>query len=75
MYTGTLVRARTGETFTALLQKKRCAAAARMLTETDRSVAEIIRTVGYENETFFRKTFKATYGHNPLAYRKLHTVR
>lgn len=75
VYTGTLVRSLTGETFTALLQKKRCAAAARMLTETDRSVAEIIRTVGYENETFFRKTFKAAYGHNPLAYRKLHTVR
>lgn len=72
VYTGTLVRELTGDTFTALLQKKRCAVAAKLLRETDRTVAEIIRAVGYENETFFRKAFRATYGANPLAYRKRH---
>ncbi|MBE6767917.1 MAG: helix-turn-helix domain-containing protein [Ruminococcaceae bacterium] len=72
VYTGTLVRSVTGDTFTTLLQKKRCHVAAELLRETDRPVAEIIRTVGYENETFFRRAFRATYGINPLAYRKRH---
>lgn len=72
VYTGTRISELTGDTFTALLQKKRCATAAKLLRESDRSVAEIIRAVGYENETFFRKTFKALYGTNPLAYRKRH---
>lgn len=70
VYTGTLVRDITGDTFTALLQKRRCAVAAALLRETDRPVAEIIRAVGYENETFFRNAFRAIYGENPLAYRK-----
>ncbi len=73
VYTGTLVRTLSGNTFTGLLQKKRCAAAAEMLRESDRTVAEIIRAVGYENETFFRKAFRAIYGVNPLTYRKHRT--
>lgn len=75
VYTGTLVKKLTGHSFTALLQKRRCAAAAQMLSDSDLSVSAIIAAVGYENETFFRKTFKALYGQNPLAYRKAHTER
>ena len=75
VYTGTLVKKLTGHSFTALLQKRRCAAAAQMLSDSDLSVSAIIAAVGYENETFFRKTFKALYGKNPLAYRKAHSER
>ena len=70
VYTGTLVRELSGDTFSALLQKRRCAVAAELLRGSDLSVTEIIRTVGYENETFFRKAFRDVYGVNPLAYRK-----
>ncbi len=72
VYTGTVVHEVTGDTFTTLLQKRRCAVAAEMLRSTDRTVAEIIRAVGYENETFFRRTFRTAYGVNPLVYRKRH---
>ncbi len=75
VYTGTLVKKLAGITFTALLQKKRCDAAAQLLAESELSVSAIIASVGYENETFFRRTFKARYGQNPLAYRKAHTER
>lgn len=70
VYTGNLVKKITGETFSKLLQKKRCKIASKLLLETDMSVKEIIESVGYENESFFRKVFKEKYGANPLDYRK-----
>lgn len=69
VYTGNIVKRVTGESFSALLQNARCAAAADMLKSTDMSVAEIIRAVGYENESFFRKIFRKRYGKNPLKFR------
>jgi len=70
VYAGELVKKVTNESFSALLQKKRCACAAGLLCETDLSVTDIINRVGYENESFFRKVFKEMYGENPLQYRK-----
>lgn len=69
-YTGTLVKVHTGHSFSKALQLKRCWAAAKMLLETDFSVAEIANLTGYENESFFRKIFKEQYGQNPLTFRK-----
>jgi AraC-like DNA-binding protein len=70
IYTGTLVKTFTGESYSALLQSKRCDIAAQMLLQTDLSVSEIINYVGYENESFFRSIFKKKYGTTPLNYRK-----
>lgn len=70
VYTGNLVKKLTGESFSRLLQDKRCSMAADMLVGCDMSVEEIIESVGYENESFFRKIFKEKYGVNPLEYRK-----
>ncbi len=70
-YTGALVKKLTGRTFSALLQQERCGAAARLLTETGLSVEEIIYSVGYKNETFFRKAFRECYGCTPREYRKM----
>ena len=70
VYTGTLVKTFTGESYSALLQSKRCDIAAQMLLQTDLSVGEIIHYVGYENESFFRSIFKKKYGATPLNYRK-----
>ncbi|MBO7310045.1 MAG: helix-turn-helix domain-containing protein [Clostridia bacterium] len=70
VYTGNLVKNVTGLTFSKLLQCKRCEIAADKLLTTDMSVEEIIESIGYENESFFRKIFKERYGANPLEYRK-----
>ena len=70
VYTGELVKKLTGKTFAKLLQSKRCAVAAELLVNSDLSVKEIIESVGYENESFFREIFKERYGKKPLEYRK-----
>lgn len=70
VYTGNLIKKITGYSFSKLVQTKRCSLAAELLQETDLSVEEIIRIVGYENESFFRKIFKEKYGVNPLEYKK-----
>lgn len=70
VYTGTLVQKLTGKSFTKYLQKKRCEIAANKLLRSDLSIGEIVRDVGYENETYFRKIFKEIYGENPLEFRK-----
>lgn len=70
VYTGKLVKRSFGTSFSKLLLTKRCKAAAHMLLHTDLSVGEIIERVGYENESYFRTTFKEIYGKNPLEYRK-----
>lgn len=70
-YTGEIIKKITGETFSKVLQNKRCGIAAKLLVETEMSVGEIISKIGYENESFFRKTFKTLYGKTPYQYRKM----
>lgn len=69
-YVGELVRHAMDTSFSALLQQKRCAAAASLLLESDLSVQEIIARVGYRNESFFRDKFKQRYGVSPYHYKK-----
>lgn len=70
VYTGKLVKRSFGTSFSKLLLSKRCKVAAHMLLHTDLPVGEIIELVGYENESYFRATFKQLYGKNPLEFRK-----
>ena len=70
VYTGSLVKKLTGQPFSKLLQSKRCSVAANKLLYSNMSVDSIIESVGYENESFFRKIFRERYGVNPLEYRK-----
>lgn len=70
VYTGSLVKKMTGESFSKRVLSKRCKVAADMLLDTDLSVKEIIYNVGYENETFFRNAFKNKYGKTLLEFRK-----
>ena len=69
-YTGQLVKRLTGKPFHALLCAHRVKRAAALLLEGDDSVEKIIHTVGYENQSFFRRAFLEAYGMNPLEYRK-----
>lgn len=70
VHTENLVKKITGKSFSKLIQERRCVIAAEKMRETDLSVDEIIKEVGYENAGFFRKIFKEKYGVNPMEYRK-----
>lgn len=70
VHTGYLVKRLTGCSFSESLQEARCTHAAALLSKTDLSVGEIIRTVGYENESFFRRLFQERYGVTPKKYRQ-----
>ncbi len=61
--------------FTELIKERRCERAAELLRETDTPIEEIIRQLGCENGSFFRRVFKAKYGKSPLEYRNLHGGR
>ena len=71
VYTGSMVNKLMGENFAKVVIAKRCKMAAHMLLNTNNSIHDIISTVGYENESFFRKTFKQKYDKTPLEYRKV----
>ena len=44
--------------------------AAALLHESDMSIAEIGRLVGYESQSKFTAAFKETYGELPTEYRR-----
>lgn len=69
-YTGTLIKSVTGESYLELVHRLRCNRARELLKDTDLSVGDIIQTVGYKNESYFRTVFKRQFGNNPLEYRK-----
>ena len=70
IYTSSLVKKITDETYKKFLQKKRLEVSATLLLQTDLSINEIVKKVGYENASFFRKIFEEKYGTTPLNYRK-----
>ena len=46
--------------------------AAELLTESDLTIEEIIRRLGFSNQTHFYKLFKEHHGESPAKYRRLH---
>lgn len=60
-----------GSTIKRYMQEARMQEAARLLAETNRSVADIALPVGYESQSKFGNVFKRKYGHTPLEYRRL----
>lgn len=66
---GRLIRRKTGRTFKQLLIEKRMSQAAYLLQHTDLTVAEIALSVGYENTSYFHRTFRETYGMSPREFR------
>lgn len=70
VYTGVFVKQLTGMNYTAYLRQRRLYTAAERLRNTTMSVGEIIASVGYKNESCFRKHFVEKYGKTPLEYRR-----
>ena len=71
VYAGEVAKRVLGTTFTSAIKKKRCEVARTLLSDTDLPIADIICDVGYENESYFRKSFKTLYGKTPGEYRRL----
>ena len=70
-HAGRWIRKCFGMSFSDLLQKERCRAAADYLCNTELTVEEIIGKVGYSNGSFFRKIFSEYYQMSPKEYRKI----
>ena len=63
-------RQETGMTVKQYLAKKRCEIAAELLGSSKTSVQEIAAYVGYTDNNYFSKVFKANFGVTPWDYRK-----
>lgn len=61
-----------GTSIAAHIKEHRMVEAARLLRETNMSVAEIAGCVGYDSQSKFTVAFKATYQSLPKEYRKKH---
>jgi len=69
-----VLKAELGMTFTTYLNKLRLTEATRLLTDkASATVAEVGRSVGYANGSYFIKLFKEEYGCTPKVFRTLAT--
>lgn len=69
-YVSDLFKKKTGSTLTSYIQNRRIQAAKMLLTETGRTVSDIGRQVGFENDNYFIKIFKRWCEITPSEYRK-----
>jgi len=58
-----------GMTLVAYLNHVRLANAARLLRETDRSIADIADAAGFSDQSYFDKRFKRAFGRTPKEFR------
>ncbi len=70
-YLSTLVRRQTGQPPQTHLIRFRMERAAQLMDNDQLTVADIARSVGYEDPAQFSKAFRTTHGCSPTAYRKL----
>lgn len=70
-YTSQLIKKTTGYNFTDILQKIRTEKAQVLLQDTNLSVSNIAREVGYENAEHFIRIFKKKLHMTPTEYRKI----
>ena len=62
----------TGKTYTELLQTKRLSQAQFLLQNTNLSVSDIGRAVGYDNLSYYHRIFRDKYGVSPRQWRTAH---
>jgi AraC family transcriptional activator of pobA len=66
----TLVRRKTGRTVLEWIVERRMVEARRLLVETDLSVEEVGREVGYGDAGYFARAFRCAQGATPLSWRR-----
>lgn len=66
----TVVGRRTGRTVQQWLTERRLREARRLLADTDLTVAEVARRVGYRDGGYFVRRFRTAHGVTPAAWRR-----
>ena len=69
-YLSKIIKDIFGKSFKDLVVDERMERARSAFLNTGLSVGDVIRSVGYENESYFHREFKKRYGTTPLALRK-----
>lgn len=59
-----------GKSFKELVVDERMRRAYNLIYSTDMQIGDVIHSVGYENESYFHREFKARFGTSPLTVRK-----
>lgn len=70
VYLGQIFKKETGSTFLKYLTNCRIEEARRLLTEGNRSIAEVAEMVGYKSGQYFSQIFMKNTGTTPQEYRK-----
>ena len=68
-YLSSLIKQKTGKTFSQIKLNQQLTEAAYLLNNTERSVQYVARKVGISNMSFFYSKFKETFGETPGAFR------
>lgn len=69
-YLSKFIKERLGMSFVELVREERLSRAMDLILNTGMPIGEIIRAVGYENESYFHRVFRERYGSTPLSVRK-----
>ena len=69
-YLSRLVKEYFGKTFKEMVVDERMEMAHTLFTTSHLAIGDVIRSVGYENESYFHREFKKRYKMTPLALRK-----
>lgn len=67
-------KAKMGYTISSYITQKKLAHAAMLLTETDKSLAEVAELTGYSQTTSFIRKFRQFYGMTPTEFREEHSA-
>lgn len=68
-YLSSLIKQKTGKTFSQIKLNQQLTEAAYLLNSTERSVQYVARKVGISNMSFFYSKFKEAFGETPGAFR------
>ncbi len=68
-YFSTLVRRKTGRSFSEILREQKMELAAKLLAESDATMREICEKTGYESVSQFSASFKRRFGRTPGEFR------
>ncbi|MBR7121227.1 MAG: helix-turn-helix domain-containing protein [Lentisphaeria bacterium] len=71
-YLGKIFHLHYHETFTSQLNRTRVEYAAKLLTESNNSIKEIIFECGFNDPAYFRRIFFRRFSATPTAFRKFH---
>ena len=66
----TVVRRKTGRPVQEWISERRMVEARRLLVETDLTVEEVDRRVGYGDAGYFARSFRRSHGATPLSWRR-----